>query len=44
MAVAGVVIGGDVGEIEAKLGNVGSVAVATVPDDVGEMELSGDDR
>jgi hypothetical protein len=42
MAVAGVVIGDDV-EIEAKLGNVGSVAVATVPDGVGGMELSGDD-
>jgi hypothetical protein len=44
MAAAGVVIGDDVGEIEAKLGNVVSVEVATVPGDVGGMELSGDDR
>jgi len=44
MAAAGVVVGDNVGEIEAKLGNVGSVAVATVPGDVGGMEPSGDDR
>lgn len=43
MAAAGVVVGDDVGEIEAKLGNVGSVAVATVPDEVGGMEPGGDD-
>ena len=44
IAAAGVVVGNDVGEIEAKVGNVGSVGVATVPGDVGGMELSGDDR
>ena len=44
MAAAGVVIGDDVGDIEVKLSNVGSVAVATVPYDVGRMGLSEDDR
>ena len=44
MAAAGVVVGEDVGEIEARLGNAESVAAATVPDDVGGAELSGDDR
>lgn len=44
IAAAGVVAGDDVGEIEAKVGNVGPVAVATVPGDVGGIELSGDNR
>jgi hypothetical protein len=43
MAAAGLVVGDDVGEIGAKLDNIGSVAVATVPDNVGGMEPSGDD-
>jgi len=46
MAAAGKSVDDDVAETEAKLGevmDVGTVAVPTVPDDIGGTELSRDD-
>jgi hypothetical protein len=45
IAAAGAMVDDDVAEIAAKLGEMldaGTVAVATVPDDICEIELSGD--
>jgi hypothetical protein len=45
IADAGAMVDDDVAELAAKLGEMvdaGTVAVATVPDDIGEAELSGD--
>ena len=45
IAAAGAMVDVDVAEMAAKLGEMvdaGTVAVATVPDDIDETELSGD--
>jgi len=45
IAAAGAMVDDDVAEMAAKLGEMvdaGTVAVPTVPDDIGETELGGD--